>query len=421
MYIKIHRGSFQIGGSIIEVGTSNTKLILDCGRNLPALDGSESADDIDIDGLLSGEKMYDAVFISHYHGDHCGHINRVLPDIPVYMGTVTKDVLTIIADFTDTDIRDDIRTFGDCKPVIIGDITVTPITVPHSAADAHMFLIRADGKVILYTGDYKQVDLIIPKIKAQLGDGDMIDVLITEGTNIAPARSINVISTEDEITVKCVDIMNKTAGDVFVLGSSTNIDRINAVTRACEQSGRIFAQDLFTACIINAVGCEGAFSNKKIKGFVWHGFNKDKRPRAYKYFKEHYDRRELRGIESTAGIKNLCAYIRPTMLKFLQELSSYRSLTGSTLVYSFWSGYKEKDNVAELLAFCKEVGINIVTLHVSGHASGKEVTHLINELNPRTVVPVHCESKDRGIFEEITNNCKFLNDNEIWVVLYDAH
>jgi ribonuclease J len=410
MYIKIHRGSRQIGGNIIEVGTENNKIILDCGRNLPALDGCEAEDKIDIDGLTSGVPQYGAVFISHYHADHCGHINRILPEIPVYMGEATKDVLTIIADFTNTDIRERINTFSDSGTISQDDISVTPIQVKHSAADAYMFLVRADGKVVLYTGDYKQDDLIVPKIRALLGNNEKIDILLTEGTNVAPARSVNTISTEEELTAKCVEIMESTAGDVFVLGSSTNIDRINAVMDACEQSGRTFAEDLFTACIMDAVGCVSAFSDRKIKGFVWHGFDEKEHPRRYRYFKEHYDRRELRGIESTSRIKNLCAYIRPTMLTFLEELNKHRRLSGSTLIYSFWSGYRQKENVVELLDFCQKAGMNIVPLHVSGHATNEEIAGIIRELEPRNVVPIHCESRE--LFADIANNCVFLEDNE---------
>lgn len=413
MYIKIHRGSLQIGGNIIEVGSNGVKVILDCGRNLPALDTNEAVDDIDIAGLTSGEAAYDGVFISHYHGDHCGNINRVMEHIPVYMGVKTEKVLNIIADFTNSDLKYKINTFNEYETIGIGGMQITPIQVPHSAADAYMFLVRADGKIILYTGDYKQVDEIIPKVQKLLADNERIDVLLTEGTNATPGRSTNNLINENGLAGKCAEIMENTDGVVFVLGSSTNIDRINAVMQACEQSGRTFAEDLFTACIMDAVGCDSAFSNKKIKGFVWHGFNKDK-PRRFRYFKEHYDRRELHGIESTASIKNLCAYIKPTMLSFLEDMDKIKSLADSTLIYSFWSGYRKKADVAELLDFYERTGLKVVPLHVSGHAAKQEIEFLINELNPVTVIPIHCE--DRETFTNMSANCTFLNDNEIMII-----
>ena len=302
-YIRVHRGSTQIGGNIIEIatGTCGTRIILDCGRNLPALDGTQADDEIEIEGLTvsSWTNDYDAVFISHYHGDHCGHVNSINEGIPVYMTEVTKDVLTIIADFTNKELREDITTFKDC--VIIddfgnGDISVTPIHVPIqvicSAADVYMFLVRTGGKVILYTGDYKKADRVIPKIKELLGENERIDVMITEGTNIAPvgnAAEITTedelidecaeITTEDELTCECAEIMWNTLGDVFVLGSSTNTDRVNAISYACDLSGKTFAQDLFTACIMKAVGGRSALTMSHIKSFVWQQGNRMKKLR----------------------------------------------------------------------------------------------------------------------------------------------
>ena len=65
MYIKIHRGTGQIGGNIIEVGTKQTRLIFDAGSNLPPLDDRKYSDPVEIQGLTYGDAAFDAVFISH--------------------------------------------------------------------------------------------------------------------------------------------------------------------------------------------------------------------------------------------------------------------------------------------------------------------------------------------------------------------
>ncbi|MEG1631851.1 MAG: hypothetical protein RR423_06310 [Hydrogenoanaerobacterium sp.] len=86
MYIKIHRGTQQIGGNIIEIGTAKTKLLFDAGANLPPLDDSAYRDSIEIEGLTCGVPSFDAVFVSHHHNDHCGLLERILPDIPMWSG-----------------------------------------------------------------------------------------------------------------------------------------------------------------------------------------------------------------------------------------------------------------------------------------------------------------------------------------------
>jgi ribonuclease J len=45
-------------------------------------------------------------------------------------------------------------------------------------------------------------------------------------------------------------------------------------------------------------------------------------------------------------------------------------------------------------------GENVVHIHASGHASGSELIKMIEEINPRVVVPVHVEEKNLHIFRK---------------------
>ena len=44
------------------------------------------------------------------------------------------------------------------------------------------------------------------------------------------------------------------------------------------------------------------------------------------------------------------------------------------------------------------------------------IKEFIWKLKPDTLIPIHCDSTDRKIFEELHPNCKMLNDGEIWEV-----
>lgn len=91
MKITIHRGQNQIGGSIIEIASDTTKIILDAGSELD----EEIPVAPDVEGLFFGKAAYDAVFISHYHGDHLGLCDQVLPEIPIYIGKGAADVTNV--------------------------------------------------------------------------------------------------------------------------------------------------------------------------------------------------------------------------------------------------------------------------------------------------------------------------------------
>lgn len=80
----------QIGGCVTLISTETTKICIDFGKNLP---GSRYKEDVEVVGLTSGEAQYDAVFFTHYHGDHIGCFEKLLPEIPLYMSSLCRDVL----------------------------------------------------------------------------------------------------------------------------------------------------------------------------------------------------------------------------------------------------------------------------------------------------------------------------------------
>src|SRR5690606_9478946 len=90
MKIIIHRGQNQIGGSIIEIATESTRIVLDAGINL---DEETDLDIPKINGLFEGDKGYDALLISHYHADHVGLADWVIKGIPIYMGENAYNML----------------------------------------------------------------------------------------------------------------------------------------------------------------------------------------------------------------------------------------------------------------------------------------------------------------------------------------
>lgn len=82
-----------------------------------------------------------------------GRINEVLPEIPVYMSDLARNILTTVFCFSKSkgNITHETIDMQDGVPIQIKDITVTPYTVDHSAYGAFMFLIEADGKKVLHT------------------------------------------------------------------------------------------------------------------------------------------------------------------------------------------------------------------------------------------------------------------------------
>jgi ribonuclease J len=393
--LTIHRGTKQIGGNIVEIATDTTKIILDCGKNLPPLDGKSANDVIEIDGLTRGKSAYDAVFITHYHADHCGLIERINADIPIYAGKETKDVLRIVSDFIDSQLPHIDRILRHGELVCVGDISVLPLHMEHSAQGAMLFLIKAESKKQLYTGDFRRIDETYYPL---IGN---VDVMLCEGTNIGASGDL----TEDDIQTEAAKIMRRTSGKVFVLCSTTNIDRISSIECACHDSGRRIAIDPFAWAVMDSTSGIPAIDPV---GFVSYFMKKEENPRAYRYLQSQFQK--FSSIEKVAKMSNLTFLVRQSMEFFMKTLNKYVPLKGGVLIYSMWKGYENTPKTKEFLDLCRTLGLEIVYLHTSGHAYRETLETAILRLNPKTLVPIHTEN---GLaFERLHENVRVLNDGE---------
>ena len=229
MKIEIHRGTHQLGGSTIEISTASTRIMLDFGNEL-SLDEKYTPINLDIDGVTKGKPDCDGIVISHYHMDHLGQLTSALSEIPLYMGELSKEIALIGAEYQDRGLYLRLlgaNTFRGGDVFSIGDIRIRPLVVDHSAADSYMFVIEAEGKRVLYTGDFRMHGLrhhVLDKlVNTYIGE---VDVLITEGTSLSRDADdcISEATVLDDISSYIQD-----GKYVFVMCSSTNIDRIMGI------------------------------------------------------------------------------------------------------------------------------------------------------------------------------------------------
>ena len=181
MNIIIHRGQNQIGGSIIEIASKTTKIILDAGSELD----EEIPVAPQIEGLFFGQASYDAVFISHYHGDHLGLCDQVLPEIPIYIGKRAADVTNAAKRYLNKPEYHFTSHYESGKTISIGDFQITPYQCYHSAFDAYMFHIACGDKALIYSGDFRSNGR--KSFSHLLHRLPQADVLIIEGTTLSRA------------------------------------------------------------------------------------------------------------------------------------------------------------------------------------------------------------------------------------------
>ncbi len=139
------------------------------------------------------------------------------------------------------------QTFNPEQTIEIGNIRVTPYFVSHSAYDAYMFLIEANGTYILHTGDFRCHGYIgkglLKTIEKFILKKSKIDFLITEGTMIS--RLDERVKHENDLKKEVYELM-KQYKNVFVMCSSTDMERLATFHAANKKVGnRPFVCDDF--------------------------------------------------------------------------------------------------------------------------------------------------------------------------------
>jgi len=382
MEIRIIRGQNQIGGSVIEISATGSSIILDAGLNL---DENRYTEIPEVPGLFKGKAGYDAIIISHYHADHIGLLSNVVAGIPIYMGEKSFTVHAAASGYRKKPLNFQPLFMKDSMSFQVGAFTITPFLCDHSAFDSYMILVEAEGKKVLYTGDYRSNGR--KSFAGFLRKLPEVDALIIEGTVLSRdtfARNI----TEYQLESQADKFMKNCMGPVFVMQSATNIDRIVTMYRSAVKAHRIFLEDLYMSEITSAVG--GSIPNpitfNNVRVFMVQGGDEN-----YKKLTGFGAKRIGRkGIRDEKFV--MC--VRSSMKNYLDKLSKEMSFDGGILFYSMWKGYKENADTKSFLNFMKDKGVSIHTLHTSGHADVETIELLIKKTSPKILIPVHTENAE---------------------------
>ena len=391
MKIKIHRGTHQIGGSAIEISTASTRIILDFGNEL-SLDEKYIPINLDIDSVTKGIPDCDGIVISHYHMDHLGQLTTALPEIPLYMGELSKEVAMISAEYQDKNLYLKLlgaNTFRGGEAFTIGDIRIRPLVIDHSAADSYMFVIEAESKHVLYTGDFRMHGLrhhiLDQLVNTYIGE---VDVLITEGTSLS--RDADKYISEDAV----LDDISSYIQDgkyVFIMCSSTNIDRIMGIWQNMPTDKVLICdayQKRILDTVINNVYYESSLYRRHDSPLV---LSKGPYP---KYYMDHGFVSLVRGTES-----------------FISQIKEFPK-DDVRIIYSMWTGYIEENLALKTLLETYPTYI----CHASGHVSKDDLIKFIELVNPDAIIPVHTDNPER--LEELVphRNVYIVNDNEPFII-----
>jgi len=425
MHITIYRGTKEIGGTLIELRTSVTRILIDAGYPL-FLNNNPIDDNIaklphtellalgvlpKIESLYAWDEAgFDAVVISHAHIDHYGLLKYINSAIPVYMSAGTERLIQISQRFKIHDNFDsEVRRFRMYRSFQIGDIKLKPYLMDHSAFDAAAFEINAEGKTVTYSGDFRGhgrkpmcLDYFIAVAKKRP------DVLLIEGSMIG--RTDEQTMTEENLEDVVIERVQGVNGPLLFQCSSQNVDRLVSFYRASLRLKRIFIVDIYTANVLyelrqlknNLPYPSPEYPNIRVffpYRLTQKIFDDIGEEYARRFSEYHISRECLK--EAQNRIIMIC---RPSMRIDIEKCGIHDGV----FLYSLWRGYRDEAYQQAFEISLGQSGFPLEALHTSGHATVTDIRRVIKELDPRKLIPIHTMYPD--VFRDFSDTMERKHD-----------
>lgn len=428
MQLTIFRGSKEVGGNCVEVQSGKTRIILDVG--MPLFDkqgqphdgfslGRMTIAELEdngiipkVPGLFSGDSSPDAILLSHAHLDHVGLLRHTNPLIPVYASKGTSKMMLAGSVYANQQElpRDRFREIKPKQAVVIGDMVVTAFPVDHSIHGCFAYLIEADGKRVLYTGDMRlhgrrqdEHSQIIQKF-----NGIKLDAIIVEGTHFGFDNGSE--ATEGELEAEIIEHVKAAPSLVLASFSPQHIDRLRSFIRAASEAGRTFVADAYTAFVLHLISFDAKLNNplKTGNGRVYfpdtlkQKINRRGTNRANEISRNV----EITMAEIMDSPEKYVMVFRPSMLGDFDGRIPSKTLC----LYSTWHGYSQRPDWQEVKKSLNEVEGKVIHVHTSGHALSSDIVEFTRAINAKTIIPIH--SFEPEAFKDHFDNVTISTDGE---------
>jgi ribonuclease J len=413
MKVTIHKGSHEIGGTCIQLSSGKTSLLLDAGLPLSA-----DSKPVDLSHL-----SVDALLVSHPHQDHFGLMATLPPGTPVYIGKLAHSLIDSTRVFLGEDrYALNFHDFSAWRPFTVGDFTITPYLVDHSAADAYAFLIEAEGKRLFYSGDLRSHGrkgiLFENLVKRPIRN---LDLFFLEGTMLH--RNNDLFPDEMAVEDTIFETIRRQKNISFLLSSSQNIDRVVSAYRACKRAHKFLVVDIYTAWVLEKVQMVSSSSpclkrpeiRVYAKGSQYERLKAD--PDYFGDFSKRLFRRRVMPEELRKTPEAFLYFGKMSSFPLIDEFKN--TAAPVNVIYSQWLGYLDGSHTNyfgsdRISAYRRDPAVNFIYAHTSGHATVEDLKTLADALKPRRLVPIHTEYGED--FSQIFANVTPLNDGEVFVL-----
>ena len=378
-------GVEEIGSNMTLIRTTHEDIIIDCGMLFPY------EDFFDIRYLIPDFSILDAsrvtsIVITHGHEDHIGALAHLISDFPQIKIYTTKFAHNLIAKkLAEKKVNFKYHLYHSQEELIFNEIKITPIFVNHSIPETHGLIITHEelNWAQLYISDFK-VDLTATH-EAPI-DLEFIRNKLSSYKNTAYfLDSTNVLNdgkttSEDDLIHDLKAIIDRDEQRVFMTLFSSNVSRLNTITKLAQESGRkivLMGRSLFSYM-------EAA----------WETGHLEMDPSKFLLA----DQGKLVDSKVLVLLSGCQGDFLSALRRFsFGEDSNFKPRPDDLVVFSSKVIPGNEKKVSRIYNKITEFGAEIITasdalIHASGHPGKKDLEVLISSFQPDYYFPIHGES-----------------------------
>ena len=387
---------------------------------LPRIRGIYSKEQLKFTDLSHTKPRIDAVFLSHAHVDHMGHIVFLDEKIPLHCGYGTKIFIESMEETSPIDFGEHpYETFRTGDKIRIRHLVVEPVHVDHSIPASYGFIIHTSEGAIMYTGDLRAHGPrkeMTKEFVEKACESEPI-AMISEGTRMGETGQRRNYS-ELEVKQLSNEIVSTTNKIVFVTHYGRDTDRFRTFYNVTKNNDRKLVISPKTAHLLSRLVEDKRLHlpdpMKDENILVYY-----KRKKTGSFLETDYYRWERKFMEKMVTHEFVHEHQNEIVmdLDFYQfaELIDIKADPGSHFIHSMSEPYSEEDiEDAVMHNWLDHFKIKFYQLHASGHMNRNQLMDLINHIKPKKIFPIHTENPK--LFKTMSKNVQLVKYGRKYVI-----